>query len=272
MRCLGRRTLCALITIRKTTSEGAKFIGSTTDFLLWYARRYEVAKYRRTFGPRSEKAERRYSQVNFDGRRYRLDNITSSRPAGEGDVSSFEWRGSSFAPGSGTFKTTQVGLERLSLADRLHASSRGGLNYRRFHDDFSVAVVGNMWTDISGAVQSRSDPKVYVVQSSTQLIQRCILMTTDPGDLVLDPTCGAGTTAHVAEQWGRRWITIDTSRVALALARARIMGARYPYYLLADSPEGQQQEAQITARPRPPRQPTVASAKVSSTSECRTSP
>ncbi len=251
----GEDNFVSLITIRKTTSEGAKLIGSTTDFILWYARRYKLAKYRNMFRPRSQKAERRYSQVNYDGRKYRLDNITSSRPAGEGDVSSFEWRGRSFSPGTGTFKTTQVGLERLSLAGRLQISSRGGLNYRRFHDDFGVAVVGNMWTDISGAVQSRADPKVYVVQSSTQLIQRCILMTTDPGDLVLDPTCGSGTTAYVAEQWGRRWITMDTSRVALALARARIMGARYPYYLLADSPEGQKKEAQIT-RKVPSEEPT----------------
>ena len=251
----GEENFVSLITIRKTTSEGARLIGSTTDFLLWYTRRYENAKYRPMFRPRSQKAERRYSQVDHDGRRYRLDNITSSRPAGDGDVSSFEWRGHWFAPGTGTFKTTQVGLERLSLADRLMVSSGGGLNYRRFHGDFGVAVVGNMWADISGAVQSRSDPKVYVVQSSTQLVQRCMLMTTDPGDLVLDPTCGAGTTAYVAEQWGRRWITIDTSRVALALARARIMGGRFPYYVLADSSEGQKKEAQIR-RTVPSTEPT----------------
>ena len=104
-------------------------------------------------------------------------------------------------------------------------------------DDFSVFPIHNVWMDIGG-VQSRTDPKVYVVQTATEAVQRCILMTTDPGDLVLDPTCGSGTTAYVAEQWGRRWITIDTSRVALALARARVMGARYPYYLLADSHGG----------------------------------
>jgi adenine-specific DNA-methyltransferase len=98
-----------------------------------------------------------------------------------------------------------------------------------------------MWNDVAGA----SD-KIYVVQTAQAVIERCILMTTDPGDLVLDPTCGSGTTAYVAEQWGRRWITIDTSRVALALARARIMGARYPFYLLADSREGQLKEAEIT--------------------------
>ena len=95
-------------------------------------------------------------------------------------------------------------------------------------------------------VSGYTDPKIYVVQTSLQVTQRCILMATDPGDLVLDPTCGAGTTAYVAEQWGRRWITIDTSRVALALARARIMGARYPYHLLADSREGQRKEAEVT--------------------------
>lgn len=117
--------------------------------------------------------------------------------------------------------------------------------YIRFLSDFNAVPLANNWIDIGG-IQSRTDPKIYVVQTATELVKRCILMTTDPGDLVLDPTCGSGTTAYVAEQWGRRWITIDTSRVALALARARIMGARYPYYLLADSPEGQQKEAQIT--------------------------
>ena len=109
-------------------------------------------------------------------------------------------------------------------------------------DDAPSEVVSDVWTDTFAA----SD-KTYVVQTSAEAIKRCILMTTDPGDLVLDPTCGSGTTAYVAEQWGRRWITIDTSRVALALARARIMGARYPYYLLADSRDGQRKEAAISS-------------------------
>src|SRR5207302_2062563 len=101
----------------------------------------------------------------------------------------------------------------------------------------------NIWDD----TQSGSGlDKIYVVQTNVKIVQRCVLMATDPGDLVLDPTCGSGTTATVAEQWGRRWITIDTSRVALALARARIMGARYPFYLLADSTDGQMKEAEIT--------------------------
>ena len=251
----GEGNFVSLITVRKTTSEGASLLGATTDFILWYGRSSTQIRFRSVYQPRSENAESRYSQIDSDGRRYRLDNITSSRPAGEGDVISFAWNGRKFDPGNGTFKTTSDGLQRLSLANRLWASGRGKLNYRRFHDDFSVAIVGNLWDDISGAVQSRADPKVYVVQTSTQLIQRCILMTTDPSDLILDPTCGSGTTAYVAEQWGRRWITIDTSRVALALARARIMGARYPYYLLADSRDGQLKEAE-SVRKAPSEAPT----------------
>ena len=126
------------------------------------------------------------------------------------------------------------------------------MGYIRFIDDFAVYPYVNMWTDTGTG--SFTDEKVYVVQTGSKTIERCLLMTTDPGDLVLDPTCGSGTTATVAEQWGRRWITIDTSRVALALARARIMGARYPFYLLADSREGQIKEAEVT-RTAPSSQP-----------------
>jgi adenine-specific DNA-methyltransferase len=106
-----------------------------------------------------------------------------------------------------------------------------------------------VWEDT--AISGFARKKQYVVETSTKVIERCLLMTTDPGDLVLDPTCGSGTTAYVAEQWGRRWITCDTSRVALALARTRLMAAKYPYYLLADSPEGIKKEAELTGK-RPP--------------------
>jgi adenine-specific DNA-methyltransferase len=134
-------------------------------------------------------------------------------------------------------------MSRVQRADRLH---EGGstISFVRFLDDFAVKPINNYWRDV--ILSSRVEDKVYVVQTSVKLIQRCILMSTDPGDLVLDPTCGSGTTATAAEQWGRRWITIDTSRVALALARARIMGARYPFYLLADSQDGQLKEAEVT--------------------------
>lgn len=236
----------AIITIRKTTSDSSTILGGTTDFVLWYVLNKERAKVRQLLSERSEEAASRYGGTYFDGRLFQLDNITSSRPAGAGDVRTIELRGQFFTPGSGTFKTTGPSLLRLDKADRLAVTGNGKLRYRRFSNDYGYSPVANLWDDISGAVQSRSDPKVYVVQSSTSVIERCLLMTTDPGDLVLDPTCGSGTTATVAEQWGRRWITIDTSRVALALARARVMGARYPYYLLADSREGQQKEAEIT--------------------------
>src|ERR1017187_5130473 len=143
-------------------------------------------------------------------------------------------------------------MGRLLKASRVEITGQT-LGYVRYLDDFCAFVEANMWEDIGG-VQSRADPKVYVVQTSTALIQRCLMMASDPGDLVLDPTCGSATTAYVAEQWGRRWITIDTSRVALALARARIMGARYPFYMLADSRDGQIKEAEVT-RTAPSSQP-----------------
>ena len=143
-------------------------------------------------------------------------------------------------------------MKRLIAAERLATPTQNSIQYVQFINDFAVSKFSNVWTDTqTGAF---TDDKVYVVQTNTKVIERCILMATDPGDLVLDPTCGSGTTAYVAEQWGRRWITIDTSRVALALARARIMGARYPFYLLADSREGQLKEAEVT-RVAPSSQP-----------------
>jgi adenine-specific DNA-methyltransferase len=146
-------------------------------------------------------------------------------------------------PPNGHWKTTPDGLERLDKGNRLAIKGRT-LRYVAFWADFAAEPLGSVWGDLSTGGFT-GDQKTYVVQTDSRVIQRSILMTTDPGDLVLDPTCGSGTTATVAEQWGRRWITIDTSRVALALARARIMGARYPYYLLADSKDGQLKEAEI---------------------------
>jgi adenine-specific DNA-methyltransferase len=140
-------------------------------------------------------------------------------------------------------------MARLALADRLYGT-KSALRYKLFLEDYPVKERTNLWTDSVGVAG-----RTYIVQTDVKAIQRCILMTTDPGDLVLDPTCGSGTTAFVAEQWGRRWITVDTSRVALALARSRIMGARYPFYLLADTPEGQKKEADIT-RTIPSSKPT----------------
>ncbi len=241
------------------------------DYVLWYAKAYESIKYRDLVQPKpnpDEDAKSKYDQVEFDdGRRvsyafanqqnanndstssklFRVDNIIS-QGGSEATVRTFQFHGATFECGANShWKTNpETGMPRLARANRIVASARGKLGYVRYFNDYKIQRLSNLWSDIGGSVQSRSDPKIYVVQTGTGLTQRCMLMATDPGDLVLDPTCGSGTTAFVAEQWGRRWITIDTSRVALALARARIMGARYPFYLLADSKEGQSKEGEVT--------------------------
>jgi adenine-specific DNA-methyltransferase len=173
----GENNFVSQITVRKTTSEGNSLLGSTCDFVLWFGKNSQVTKVRSLFSPRSEDSEGRYTSTYLDGSCYRLDNITSSRPAGDGDVKAFQWFGKSFDPGKGTFKTTEVGLQALAHADRLVATKNGKLNYRRSQKDFGYGVMGNLWTDISGAVQSRSDPKIYVVQTSTSIIGRCIQLS-----------------------------------------------------------------------------------------------
>jgi adenine-specific DNA-methyltransferase len=147
----------------------------------------------------------------------------------------FEFEGKEYRPGKGTFKTDRSGLERLQKAGRLEAYGET-LAYRRFAADFPYRPMSNLWTDtLTGGF---AEERYYVVQTIVKVIQRCLLMTTDPGDLVVDLTCGSGTTAFVAEQWGRRWITCDTSRVALTLAKQRLMTAVYDYYELAHPHEG----------------------------------
>ena len=171
--------------------------------------------------------------------------MTSQKPPGYYKVS---FQGREFLPGKRFWTTHPEGVERLARAQRLHPIGNT-MMYRRFLDDFPVFPISNVWSDVG--MTGFSEDKIYVVQSSSKIVERCILMATDPGDLVLDPTCGSGTTAYVAEQWGRRWITIDTSRVALALARTRLMSARYPYYLLADSVEGRRKEQDVSGRASP---------------------
>ena len=172
---------------------------------------------------------------------YQSVALTSSHEYSRGKEA-FDFQGKSYSPRNRYWSTSPEGLKRLEYSDRL-LTTRNTLRYKMRFSDFPVMPISNVWGDMMGATGI-----IYVVQTNAKVIERCILMTTAPGDLVLDPTCGSGTTAYVAEQWGRRWITIDTSRVALALARARIMGARYPYYLLADSPEGQRKETEISRR------------------------
>ena len=251
----------------KTSGLSSSYLADRFDFLLWYGKDSECTKFRQPYLPKTRedgtastyawirdargdyrgmtKEERSGARVPDGYSAYKADNITSQgNPFVEYTLAGKSYRFRS--------KTPVNGLSRLERADRLHVA-KNSLQYVRRLDDFSVMEVSKLWGDTGTG--SFTDDKVYVVQTGTKTIQRCILMTTDPGDLVLDPTCGSGTTAYVAEQWGRRWITIDTSRVALALARARIMGARYPYYLLADSRAGQVKEAEIS-RKAPSEAPT----------------
>jgi adenine-specific DNA-methyltransferase len=164
---------------------------------------------------------------------FRHDTIMSSGSSGT-EKRFFEYQGESFDCGPNNHWKASVpeGMNRLGQAKRLAITGKGKLAYIRYFNDFPLIRSNNIWTNIGGTVQSRSDSKVYVVQTGTAIIERCLLMCTDPGDLVIDPTCGSGTTAFVAEQWGRRWITTDTSRIALNIAKTRLMTANFPYYHL----------------------------------------
>lgn len=226
--------------------------------MVYYCKNKDTVKYRPLYKKGIPKAESRWSSIeNEDGSRIKINanemskiqnvekiyRLVSQRAPSysEQTVYDFVFNGKQFkAPKGGSWVTTSDKMCRLEYANRLEVEGVS-LSYVYFFGDFPYQKLNNFWDDTAPAQN-----KQYVVQTNQDVIQRCILMTTDPGDLVLDPTCGSGTTAYVAEQWGRRWIAIDTSRVALALARARIMGARYPYYLLADSRDGQIKEAEVT--------------------------
>ncbi|ARU40006.1 site-specific DNA-methyltransferase [Armatimonadetes bacterium Uphvl-Ar1] len=254
----GEDNFVSQISFIKTTSATSAFLPTTADIILWFSRSKNHLKYRQPF-QQKELGGSGTSQYVWA----RTKNLTDIRIAGKtpednmrvfaasdmkgqsgGASTQFlvELDGAEFHYGKGGWKTNAVGMLRARKADRLKGIGKS-LMYRRYFSDFAVFSITNQWDDVLST--GFSDERYYVVQTGAKVIQRCILMASDPGDLVLDPTCGSGTMAYVAEQWGRRWITIDTSRVALALARSRIMGARYPYYLLTDSPEGQQKEAQI---------------------------
>ena len=260
----GEDNCISLIAYAKTTGFSGNYLSSVTDYVLWYAKKSEMAKFRSLFVEKSAFGEGKskyrpahtiaaLKNSGFDLEREAVSDQLTSQGASANSAQVLKFQNKQWMPPTGLhWKTTVRGMERLALAGRVMAEG-SSIRYARFYDDFAVQPRVNVWMDIGG-IQSRSDPKIYVVQTATEAIQRCILMATDPGDLVLDPTYGSGTTATVAEQWGRRWITIDTSRVALALARARIMGARYQFYLLADSREGQLKEAEVT-RTTPSSQP-----------------
>ena len=270
----GDDNFVSLISFAKTTGlESADSVAGAFDYLIWYGRHAPAIKYRPLLQERSAASAERFrslqlitgtsisstaeieAELRQKGEWYRLFTDADLTKPGPGAKYEFEYRGYKFQPGERWWGTQKDNLVRVAMAHRLFVTGKKKLRFVRAEDDATGQGLTNNWSDIGGSVQSRSDPKIYVVQTGTAVVQRCMLLTTDPGDLVLDPTCGSGTTATVAEQWGRRWITIDTSRVALALARARIMGARYPFYLLSDSRDGQIKEAEIT-RTAPSTQPT----------------
>jgi adenine-specific DNA-methyltransferase len=237
VRCLmdevfGSENFVAQIIVQKTGSQSGDYLPSINDYLCWYAKDRSVAKQklRPLFLAREERDEEDYSP----------DPLTSAGKT-PGSTFSYRFEDRDFHPGTDAhWKTHRDGMGRLRMADRIVAQ-KDQIRFKRFWGDFQVKPISNVWTGIGGA----SDI-VYVVQTNTRIVERCVLMTTDPGDLVIDPTCGSGTTAYIAEKWGRRWITCDTSRVALALARTRLMAAKYSCYLLADSPEGVKKEAELS--------------------------
>lgn len=262
----GEDNLAASINFSKTSQQASELLSSANDTLLWYAKSRNQLKFRQPsrkkvvgeagatqydFGILPTLEKRRLTQTELQAflsgevRDVQLFHIApTTSQGGNPAFRMFEFEGREFDCGQAQhWKTTEVGMKRLGMADRLFRVGNG-LRYVRKLEDFPIVQFTNYWTDTGSS--GFSDEKTYVVQTNPKVIERCVLMATDPGDLVLDPTCGSGTTATVAEQWGRRWITIDTSRVALALARARIMGARYPFYLLADSREGREKESELT--------------------------
>jgi adenine-specific DNA-methyltransferase len=263
VRCLldevfGADNFAALITFRTTSSLGGQHLGPSANYLLWYARDKSNLKFRNLFRSRGFEDDigGRFTRALLPGgakhvltteerddpgklpkgtRIYRHDNLTSQSGGTNSDYP-VEFQENTYRPGRGFWKTNPEGMARLVSAERIAAPTPNSLTYVRFLDDFPLTPLTEVWGDTqTGAF---TDPKVYVVQTNAKVIERCILMTTDPGDLVLDPTCGSGTTASIAEDWGRRWITVDTSRVAVALARQRILTAKYEYFKLRDESAG----------------------------------
>ena len=264
----GAEKFYAQINYRSMTALGQDGMASVYDYILWYSKKREQAKFRSLFAARPLTDEPEFCFVADEKGAYRKltpDEIAAlptsehfrvfkrSELRSSGFTPSctygFKLQGKEYVPSAGkSWRTHADGMAKLIAAHRLIVLGANPY-FRQYYNDFSAMQIENSWHDTAAGY---SNTKVYVVQTADRIIQRCLLMTTDPGDLVLDPTCGSGTTAYVAEQWRRRWITTDTSRVALTLARTRLMSARYPYHLLADSEEGKKKEAEITGRIPPP--------------------
>ena len=252
---MGVENCTGIIVTQKTSSSATGRLDFVCDYVVWYAKNKSIQKYRPlyfskgigSFIPsaynrieindgtrRNATKEEKEGKIPSGSKLYTLDNLTSARPVGSGDVAEYLFNGKKYNPGNGTFKTDFNGLNNLNKANRLE-STENRLGYVRYLDDFPAIPLNNVWTDV---VSSFMADKIYVVQTNVKIVTRCLLMTTDPGDLILDITCGSGTTAYVAEQWGRRWMTCDTSRIAITLAKKRLMTATFDYYKLAHPEQG----------------------------------
>jgi adenine-specific DNA-methyltransferase len=263
----GADNFCREIIVSKASAQSSTLLPSTNDFILWYARAIENAKYRELLNPTdifANPAERFICVETDEGavidlslkQKMRLEPTplgrllriypTYSQTGSESSRIPYAFEGREYRPpGQYGWQTNHLGLSRLSKSGRL-TKVGNSVGWKAYFEGARYRPYNTVWSDLrSGGF---GETRVYVVQTDPRVVERCILMATDPGDLVLDPTCGSGTTAYVAEQWGRRWITLDTSRVAMALARTRLMSARYPYYLLADSSEGRRKEQEVSGR------------------------
>ena len=238
----GENNYLSLINFQTSTGRTSATLDSVSDYIVWYAKDKSKVKFYQLYG--DEKTISGFGGGSDFKGNYSLSDMTSQHPSDTRTIP-ITFHGEKFHPSANRqWAFSPELIDRLEHAFRVVKFSDRQLRWKKYDVENANSKITNIWTDTQfGAFTS---DKIYVVQTNRKVIARCILMASSPGDLVLDPTCGSGTTAYVAEQWGRRWITIDTSRVALALARARIMGARYPYYLLADSEEGQKKEAEIT--------------------------
>jgi adenine-specific DNA-methyltransferase len=271
----GAENFCGIIVYQKTGGFSPSLLALNVDFIVWYAKSRDEVKYRQMYEVTNLTSEDTtfFDFVELpDGSRRTLTKEEKGNPRdiprgarilsrnplmSDGYIESlayeFPFDGKTFWPSGNThWKTTKTGMDKLRDANRLIVKGNT-LRFVRYLADFPVKARHCLWTD-TGTGGFVGDDKTYIVQTDTRAIARCLLMTTDPGDLVLDPTCGSGTTAYIAEQWGRRWITIDTSRVALALARTRLMAARFPYYLLADSAAGRKKQAELSGVASAPRE------------------
>jgi adenine-specific DNA-methyltransferase len=253
----GSENFYCQIAFQKSSGRVSERVDAVYDILLWYAKDVSRLKFRKLFRDRTqEQIDTAYNYLQMPDGSFRAmtrDEIEGTTPlppnskrfrpsqvySQTGGASSrfdFEYEGKTYpAPTSGGWRTSEEGLTRLAAANRLMPRGKY-LAFRMFAEDFPFIQLHNIWTDV--LFTAFGTERYYVVQTSPKVIQRCIQMTTDPGDLVLDPTCGGGTTAYVAEEWGRRWITIDVSRVPLALSRQRLLTATFPFYELADEARG----------------------------------